>query len=121
MIIQVAGNSDFVVKSMTHGTIFLWNSIVSTSARQVVSFSLYVPAQSLLSIGTFVVSYSSFAELAAAMHYNIYTGVLMSFKIFPAKGCGSRVLQDIEYYVVLVEMNCTNRKSVGFTMQNARA
>ena len=27
---QVAANSDFVVKLMTHGTIFLWNLIVST-------------------------------------------------------------------------------------------
>ena len=31
MIAQVAANSDFVVKPMTHGTLFLWNSIVTTS------------------------------------------------------------------------------------------
>ena len=31
IISQVAANADFVVKFMTHGTMFLWNSIVSTS------------------------------------------------------------------------------------------
>ena len=65
MISEVATNYYFVEKPMTHGTTFLWNSIM----RRVVSFSLCFyesqMARSLLSIGTFVASYSSF-ELAAA-------------------------------------------------------